>query len=395
MNATPSPAPDKRLFTPGPLTTSATVKQAMLHDAGSWHFDFAERVRWIRGQLLAIAGLSQADGWEAVLLQGSGTNGVEAVFATCVPLGGKVCVLSNGAYGERMTHMLSRLQIPFFVLRSNEDQLPDVALLDRVLSTDPSFTHVAAVHCETTTGILNPIDEIGRLSHRHACLFVVDAMSSFGAIPIDFEEAGIDFLVSSANKCLEGVPGFCFVLGRRDGLLANEKQARCLSLDLADQLRGFERNSQFRFTPPTHTLLAFEQALREFQLEGGLLARHRRYHDNHVRLVAGMQRLGFKPFLPPAVQSCIITAFHFPSSVRFQFPEFYRLLSDKGFIIYPGKLTHTETFRIANIGHLFEADIRALLSAVAQVQQELGFHTDPDRAANQMVGSLRVIPLFL
>ncbi|HEY2082256.1 MAG TPA: 2-aminoethylphosphonate--pyruvate transaminase, partial [Verrucomicrobiae bacterium] len=268
-----SPSQDKLLFTPGPLTTSATVKQAMLHDAGSWHFEFNEKIRWIRQELLSIANLSQADGWEAVLLQGSGTNGVEAVFATCVPPSAKVCVLTNGAYGDRMIRMLQLLQIPHAVLRSPENALPDLIALDRLLEDDFAITHVAAVHCETTTGILNPITEIGKISRRHCCVFVVDAMSSFGAIPIDFADAGIDFLISSANKCLEGVPGFCFVLARREALLANEEHARSLSLNLADQLRSFEKNGQFRFTPPTHSLLAFEQALKEFAQEGGVAGR--------------------------------------------------------------------------------------------------------------------------
>ena len=371
---------DPLLFTPGPLTTSETVKHAMLHDAGSWHSEFNERVRWIRQQLLAIAELSPADDWQAVPLQGSGTNGVEAVFATCVPPAGKVCVLVNGAYGERMVQMLRHLGISEAVLRSPEDQWPDLTLLEAMLSGDPAITHVAAVHCETTTGILNPIAAIGKLSRRHGCLFVVDAMSSFGAVPIDFAEAHVDFLVSSANKCLQGVPGFCFVMARRATLLANEAHARSLSLDLADQLRSFERNGQFRFTPPTHALLAFEQALREFLDEGGVSGRHRRYESHRTVLCEGMRRLGFKPYLRPELQSCIITAFHYPADPRFQFPEFYGRLSTKGFLIYPGKLTHTETFRIANIGHLHDSDIRALLKAVAEVQQEMGFHASPPPA---------------
>ena len=375
MNVPSPSAPDKLLFTPGPLTTSAGVKQAMLHDAGSWHFDFNTRVRWVRDELLRIADLSPADGWEAVLLQGSGTYGVESVFATCVPPAGKVCVLANGAYGERMVLMLEHLRIPHAVVRSPEDELPDLSLLEQTLSADPAITHVAAVHCETTTGVLNPIYEIGRVVKRHCCLFVVDAMSSFGAIPVDIESAGIDFLISSANKCLEGVPGFCFVLARRDVLLANEAHARSLSLSLADQLRGFDRNGQFRYTPPTHVLLAFEQALKELEQEGGVAARERRYRHNHFVLVEGMKRIGFRPFLPPSVQSCIITAFHYPAAAQFEFSGFYQRLSEKGFIIYPGKISRADTFRIANIGHLFETDIRRLLLAVGEVVQEMGIES--------------------
>lgn len=378
MNPSMPATPDKLLFTPGPLTTSRTVKEAMLHDAGSWHFEFNQRVRWMRDELLAIADLSRAEGWETILLQGSGTYGVESVFATCVPPNGKVCVLTNGAYGERMVAMLRHLQIPHAVLRAAENELPDLALLDRMLSTDPTITHVAAVHCETTTGILNPIYEIGQVVKRHCLLFIVDAMSSFGAVPVDFEGGGIDFLVSSANKCLEGVPGFTFVIARRDALLANEGKERSLSLNLIAQWRGFEKTGQFRYTPPTHTLLAFEQALRELAQEGGVAARSARYRRNHAVLVEGLRRLGLRPFLPPAVQSYIITAFYCPADPRFQFPEFYHRLSDKGFIIYPGKLTHADTFRIANIGHLFELDLRALVMAVGETLEEMGVHLKSD-----------------
>ena len=386
---------DKLLFTPGPLTTSATVKAAMLHDVGSWHSEFNERVRWIREQLLAIAEVSPADGWEAVLLQGSGTNGVEAVFATCVPPGGKVCVLVNGAYGERMVRMLEHLKIPCVALRSAEDALPDLKLLEETLAADSTISHVAAVHCETTTGILNPIAEIGRITREHACLFIVDAMSSFGALPIDLEADGIDFLISSANKCLEGVPGFCFVIARREPLLANEKNARSLSLNLADQWRGFEKNGQFRFSPPTHTLLAFEQALKEFFAEGGVSGRGARYRTNHAALVTGMKQLGCKPFLPPEIQSCIITAFHYPTDPRFDFNEFYGQLAEKGFIIYPGKLTHAATFRIANIGHLFEADIRALVKAVSEVWPETSVREKNNSQPGAPFACLQSLPLIL
>jgi 2-aminoethylphosphonate-pyruvate transaminase len=381
MNSSSSSATDKLLFTPGPLTTSVTVKEVMLHDAGSWHFDFNARVKWIREQLLAIAELSPIEGWEAVLLQGSGTYGVEAVFATCVPPEGKVCVLVNGAYGERMVLMLQHLQIPYTEVCGPENELPDLILLERTLSSDPIISHVAAVHCETTTGILNPIEEIGRVVKRHCCQFVVDAMSSFGAIPLGVESAGIDFLVSSANKCLEGVPGFCLVIARRDMLLANEKNARSLSLNLAEQLRNFDRNGQFRYTPPTHVLLAFEQALKELKKEGGVAARERRYRHNHFVLVEGMKRLGFQTFLTPSVQSCIITAFYCPTDAQFEFGGFYQRLSEKGFIIYPGKISRANTFRIANIGHLFEADIRGLLAAVGEAIEEMGIYPIP--AADQ------------
>lgn len=367
-----SSARDKLLFTPGPLTTSATVKQAMLHDAGSWHFEFNALVADIRERLLALAGVSRAGGYEAVLLQGSGTFGVEAVFQTCVPPRGRVAVLSNGAYGERMIQMLQHARIDCAPLRAPENTPAAPRALEELLARDASISHVAVVHCETTTGILNPIDEVGRVVRRHGRGYIVDAMSSFGALPIDFETGGIDYLISSANKCIEGVPGFSFVICRRAPLLACEGFARSLSLDLLGQLKGFEKNGQFRYTPPTHAILAFARALDELEAEGGPPARCARYRRNHQTLVTGMKALGFQPYLDPAVQSCIITSFLFPSDPEFTFDGFYRRLSDKGFIIYPGKISQADTFRIGSIGRIFEADIQSLLAAVQQTIKELG-----------------------
>jgi len=365
-------ARDKLLFTPGPLTTSLSVKQAMLHDAGSWHYEFNAKVNWVRAKILEIAELSIEAGWEAILMQGSGTFGVEAVFATCVPPNGKVMVLANGAYGERIVLMLQRLKIEHVVLRTQENAPIDPEALDRALAASKSITHVCIVHCETTTGILNPVAEVGRVVKQHGRAYVVDAMSSFGAMPIDFAGAGIDFLISSANKCIEGVPGFSFVICRRNVLLACDGYARSLSLDLLDQLKGFEKNGQFRYTPPTHAILAFEQALLELDLEGGVAGRGARYRANHETLVNGMQQLGFRPYLDHAVQSHIITSFHYPENGKFTFGAFYRGLSEKGFIIYPGKISQANTFRIGSIGRIFPGDIEGLLSAVRIVLGEMG-----------------------
>jgi 2-aminoethylphosphonate-pyruvate transaminase len=364
-------ARDKLLFTPGPLTTSLTVKQAMLRDAGSWHSDFNALVASVRSRLLTLAEVTREQGWEAILLQGSGTFGVESVFQTCVPRDGRVVVLSNGAYGERMAQMLQHAMISHLVLRTPEDAPIDATALEKCLAADPAVTHVAAVHCETTTGLLNPIDAIGRVTKRFGKTYVVDAMSSFGGIPMDVEADGIDFLVSSANKCIEGVPGFSFVLCRRDVLLRSTGWARSLSLDLLAQLKGFEKDGKFRYTPPTHAILAFDQALRELELEGGVPARHERYRRNQETLLAGMRRLGFQTYLDPSLQSPIITAFHHPAQKWFDFDRFYTRLSERGFLIYPGKLTQLDTFRIANIGRLFPADMEQLVSAIEAVMRQM------------------------
>jgi 2-aminoethylphosphonate-pyruvate transaminase len=368
-----APARDPLLFTPGPLTTSQTVKQAMLRDAGSWHWEFNAMVASVRDRVLGVAGVSRANGWECVLVQGSGTYGVEAVFASVVPPEGKVCILSNGAYGERMVQMCRALRIPHTVLRTTEDTPPAPAEVERALANDPALTHLACVHCETTTGIVNPIAEAGQAARRQNRVYIVDAMSSFGGIPIDLEQASIDYLISSPNKCLESVPGFSFVIARRAGLLACNGYARCLSLDLLGQLQGFERNGQFRFTPPTHTILAFERALDEFDAEGGVAARAARYRRNHEVLMNGMRGLGFRSYLRPEHQSYIITSFHFPADAAFAFEVLYRELSEAGHIIYPGKISQADTFRIGSIGRIFESDVRGLLDALGRVVAKAGW----------------------
>ena len=371
MNNSLPTARDKVLFTPGPLTTSLTVKQAMLRDAGSWHFEFNAKVKEIRQRILKLAGVTQEKGYECILLQGSGTFGVESVFSTSVPEGGKVLVLSNGAYGERMVAMLKCLRIENIVYRTGENEPPDPAYVASLLEKDTDITHVAVVHCETTTGIVNPIASIGKTVKAAQRHYIVDAMSSLGGMPIDFEDACIDFLVSSANKCIEGVPGFSFVIAKRDPLFANESTTRSLSLDLAAQLRGFEKNGQFRYSPPTHSLLAFEQALNELDTEGGVEGRAARYKRNHEVLMSGMISLGFKSYLDAKVQSYLITSFHFPEDSKFTFDVFYRKLSDRGMIIYPGKISQVDLFRIGSIGRIFESDVLALVASIKGALEDM------------------------
>jgi len=367
-----STARDKLLFTPGPLTTSLSVKQSMLHDARSWHFEFNAVVKRVRESLLKLAELRAEDGFEAILMQGSGTFGVESVIASVIPPQGRLLILVNGAYGERIGKIAAYLRIDYCMLRSPEDTVPVAQQVENLLLEDTAITHVVLVHCETTTGILNPLEPIGQVVQRYHRSFIVDAMSSLGAIQLDLRAAGIDYLISSANKCLEGVPGFSFIIARRAALQAMTGYARSLSLDLLGQLQGFEANGQFRFTPPTHAILAFDRALRELDQEGGVAARGRRYATNHRVLLAGMRHLGFAPFLEPAIQSFIITAFHSPTDPAFRFFEFYHRLSDRGMIVYPGKLTKVDTFRIGTIGRLFENDITQLLHTVEDVLQDMG-----------------------
>lgn len=376
------PAHDKLLFTPGPLTTSASVKQAMLRDLGSRDETFLAAVREVRERLLAAYGLSQAGGWEAVPLQGSGTFAVESALSSIVPrTEGKLLALVNGAYGERIVKLAAVHGIPCTVLRVGEDTPIDPRQVASALAADARLTHVALVHVETTSGVLNPMRAVGEVVRAAGRVYFVDAMSAFGALPIEFEAGGIDFLAASSNKCLEGIPGLAFVIARREALATIEGRARTLALDLHAQWRGLEKDGQFRFTPPTHVLLALRQALLELEQEGGVAARGARYRANHERLRSGMEGLGFRTYVPARHSSPIISTFLYPAHPRFDFQDFYRRLSARGFLIYPGKLTQADCFRLGNIGRLFAADMDALLAAVPHVLAEMGVELRRGREA--------------
>jgi 2-aminoethylphosphonate-pyruvate transaminase len=360
-------ATDPLLFTPGPLTTSATVKGAMSRDIGSRDQEMIGVIRDIRRAILRVADVSQADGYEAVLLQGSGTYAVEAVLSSAAPPQGHWLIVVNGAYGLRMVQIAAVHKIAHTVLEVAENERANPLALDKALCVQPEITGVAVVHCETTTGILNPIEAIGRVVHKHGKVYVVDSMSAFGGIVFDLAACHADFLVSSANKCLQGVPGIAFVLCRRDALRRTRGWARSLCLDLYDQWQSMEDTGQFRFTPPTHVLLALRQALAELAAEGGVAGRALRYRSNQETLVAGMRRLGFEEYLRPELQSSVITSFRFPRTDRFDFATFSAMLAERGFVIYPGKVSNADCFRIGTIGQLFPADVRALLVAVENV----------------------------
>ncbi len=361
---------DKILFTPGPLTTSQTVKQAMLRDLGSRDIEFIGLVKDIRHKLIEL-GQASLDEYTTVLMQGSGTFGLEAVVSSTVPTDGKLLVIINGAYGKRLTKIASVLKIQTLTLEYSENTTPDLDEIENILNVDTKITNVAVVHCETTTGIVNPIKEIGRIVAKSGAKYFVDAMSSFGAVPIDLVECGIDYLVSSANKCIEGVPGFSFVLCKLNSLNETAGYARSVSFDLLDQYQSFEKNGQFRFTPPTHALAAFRQALVELEAEGGVPGRAERYLKNHETLVAGMRQLGFKEYLEPENQGYIITSFLYPDDSSFSFEKFYESLNQKDYVIYPGKVSDASCFRIGNIGRIFEADVKALLAAIAETIDEM------------------------
>lgn len=362
---------NKLLFTPGPLTTSPGVKEAMLRDLGSRDAEFLQVVREIRQALLALGGVGTT-GYEAVLMQGSGTFAVESMLGTLIPPNGRLLVAVNGAYGRRMVQIATRLGIDCQAAEFPENDAVDVSAIGAALTAKGPFTHLACVHCETTTGLMNPVEELGALCAQSGVRFLVDAMSSFGGVALDVGSAGIEALVSSANKCIQGVPGFGFALVRRQALLDAGGQARSVSLDLCAQWRGLEADGQFRFTPPTHALLAFHQALAELDAEGGVTARSARYWSNQRTLLQAMRAYGFQTYLEDRLQSAIITSFLYPSDEAFQFERFYQLLSLRGFVIYPGKLSQAQAFRIGTIGHVWPEDVRALTEAIGEVLTEMG-----------------------
>lgn len=355
------------LLTPGPLSTSETVREAMLQDWCTWDKDYNEGVvSAIRERLLKIAGLD--DSYTSVLLQGSGTYSVEATLSCSVKQTDRLLILSNGAYGERMGEIARYHKLDHVVVSLTETEQVTADIVRKALLDNPGVTHLAVVHCETTTGILNPIEDVAEVIRDKGITFIVDAMSSFGGIPIDMMGLGIDFLVSSSNKCIQGVPGFGFILARRDALEKCRGVSRSLSLDIYDQWHEMEQGrGKWRFTSPTHVVRAFFQALKELDEEGGIAARYRRYCDNHRILVAGMRANGFKALLLEEVQAPIITAFLYPDD-EFSFAEFYMRLKKCGFVIYPGKISIAPTFRIGNIGDVFPDDFLNLVESVAEIR---------------------------
>ena len=357
------------LLTPGPLTTSKSVKRVMLNDFCTWDDDYNQIVTSIRQRLVELA--TPSAGFTAVLMQGSGTFSVEATLGSVVPRDGKVLVVNNGAYGARIGQICERLQLAYTQMDQPETELADLQQIEMHLGTG-DFTHFAMVHCETTTGMLNQVVEAGEIAKRHNVRYIVDAMSSFGGIPMSMDELNADYLISSANKCIQGVPGFGFVIARQSELEKTAGWARSLSLDLFDQWQEMEnKNGKWRYTSPTHVVRAFQQALDELDAEGGVIKRHARYLENQQSLVAGLSEIGFQTLLPPQMQSPIITAFLYPDDSRFEFRQLYDGLKKHRFVIYPGKVSQAETFRVGNIGHVFPDDIRKLVEAFALVKKTL------------------------
>ena len=363
------------LLTPGPLSTTRTVREAMMHEFSTWDVDYNRIVQSIRERLVGLATCDSVNlgAYTATLMPGSGTFVVESVVGSVIPPDGRLLVLNNGAYGERITTISRMLGLDTVELCQAEIESTDLGKVEQMLANDPGITHVAMVHCETTTGMLNPVEAVGEIVRRHGRVFILDAMSSFGGIPMSMESTGAHYLISSANKCIQGVPGFGFVVADRATLGGTEGWARSHSLDLLDQWREMEANGgKWRFTSPTHVVSAFSQALDELETEGGIDARHTRYIANQKTMVKGMRDIGFRTLIEDEVQSPIITSFYYPDSAGFDFQKLYDALKSRGFVIYPGKVSHAQCFRIGSIGDVHPSDMIKLIGHVSEVINEMG-----------------------
>src|SRR5215472_17331396 len=360
---------DPYLLTPGPLTTSLRTRQAMLRDWGSWDADFNSITGRIRERLLQI--VHGTGSHECVPMQGSGTFSVEAAIGTLVPRAGHVLIPLNGAYCQRIARMCKYLGRKATTIDYAENAQVSAADVERALAKDPSITHVALVHCETSAGILNPLHEVAEVVARHDKRLIVDAMSSFGALEIDARRTPFDAVVASSGKCLEGPPGMGFVVVRRAALERSEGNSHSLAMDLYDQWVYMQKTTQWRFTPPTHIVAAFDSAIAQYLEEGGRAARHARYSHNCSTLIEGMAKLGLRSFLPAAIQAPIIVTFYAPGTPRYTFKSFYNAVKSRGYNLYPGKLTTLETFRVGCMGQLGERGIAGAVEAVAEVLAEM------------------------
>lgn len=362
------------LLTPGPLTTSYRVKETMLRDWGSWDGDFRALTVEMRQRLLALTGDTEGL-LDCVPMQGSGSFSVEAMLGSFVPQGGKVLVLSNGAYGKRIMQTLAYLNRAYTVIDKGDYMPPRGVEVTAAIEVDPAITHVVVVHCETSSGILNPVKEIADAVAASGRKLLIDSMSAFGAIALDFHEINYAAMVSSSNKCLEGVPGFGFIIARKEELEAAEGRSHSLSLDVHAQWVHMNKTGQWRFTPPTHVVVAFVEALRAHVEEGAVAGRGARYANNRDVVVSGMRDLGFETLLKDRWLSPIIVTFFCPASAAFDFSRFYQLMKAKGFIIYPGKLTVADSFRIGCIGQMDEEIMRKVVIAAAQALSEMGVNS--------------------
>ena len=368
---------DQYLLTPGPLTTSRAVKEAMLFDKSPNSPQMVEMVKGIRDYIVELA--HGTGSYECVPVQGSATFGIEATFHTLADREtSHVLIVENGFYGLRLREVIeairfktSRLVLPVTPPVTGEDV---AARLD----ADPSITHVAMCHCDTGTGVLNPLEGVAAVCRERGVKLVVDAIASFGGFEIDAPALGLEAVIISPNKCFESVPGMAFVLARRESLEAAKGRSPSYVLDLHSQWAFMEEKGWFRTTYPTHVLLAMGKAVELHKAEGGIAPRQERYRSNWRRLVDGLRQRGFQTFMPDEYASPIIATFHDPDDPNYDFATFYAAMERRGFVIFPGRLTSANTFRIGTMGDLTDGDISMVIDAVVESMAEIGVtHTAP------------------
>ena len=349
----------KILLNPGPATTTDSVKNAMVvEDICPREKDFGQLLDRIKDDLVRV--VHGENDYLATLFTASGTGGLEAAITSAVPKGKKLLVVDNGAYGARMANIAKTFGIEVVHYKLEYGDYPDLAAIDDLLRKNPETSHLALVHHETTTGMLNPVQEICDLSRRYNVEVIVDCMSSYAGIPIDIKKWDTGFLISSSNKCIQGMPGLVFVIFKKSLLPAIQNQKRSFYFDLYSQYTGFQKTGQMQYTPPVQVAYALRQAIDEYFAEGEM-NRWKRYRESWETLCSGLKQLGFQFLLPRQYESQILLAIIEPNHPAYNFDSMHDYLYQRGFTVYPGKGAKEATFRLSILGDLSKTDIEAFL----------------------------------
>jgi|TARA_B100000315_G_scaffold40571_1_gene35417 2-aminoethylphosphonate aminotransferase len=362
----------KILLNPGPATTTDTVKMAqVVPDICPREEEFSELMAGIRDDLLKIVNVDKKK-YTTVLFGGSGTAVMESVIASVVNQEKTLLILKNGAYGDRMQKIVETYSIPFTTLEYEWGKPINLSEVDSYLKSNRNIGYIAMVHHETTSGILNSIENFSELGKNYGHTLILDAISSYAGISIDLKKTPIDFLMSTSNKCIQGMAGLAFSICKKSELKhLKDIPNRSFYLSLYDQYNYMEKTGQMRFTPPVQTIYALRQAIDEYFDEGSL-NRYNRYTENWKRLREGLQKLGFNLLLDPENESHILLTVVEPKNPEYNFDKIHNLLYDKGFTIYPGKLGKKKTFRLANMGAINSIDIDRFINELSNVIIKIG-----------------------
>ena len=356
-----------KLLTPGPITTSDTVKQAMMVDHCTWDNDYNEVIMDIQSRILDIAHCDR-EIYTCVLMSGSGTYANEAVISTVLGQGDKLLLVESGVYGARLGILADYAGKTYTSYKLLYEKEQDIENIERILKEDSEISHIVMVHVESTFGFENDLTGISALAKKYGKSLIVDAMSSFGALDFNVQELGIDYLITTPNKALEAVPGLAIVICRNEDIEGCEGNAGTLSLNLYQQYLSMSKH-KFRFTSPTHNVLALQQALHELEAEGGVSERHQRYLRINRMMADMMKKYKISRFRENEYQSVILNCFSLDGQ-PYEFEDLYNFFRANGYEMYPGRMTSENTFRIGNIGSISEADVEALDKLMAKFCSE-------------------------